>query len=138
MDDAGLKQMVHDLLRKAVVGGAPSTSSADGPAHKPTIKKAVQAAAEAEDHIDVVSPGEEEVFDERWADEQGIIFADDLVNEDDSTLMINEEGQLCTVGKGDRPPATHSSSSIYGAEEGYPPGVALGSQTVQCPECFKP
>uniref|UniRef100_A0A914CWU5 C2H2-type domain-containing protein n=1 Tax=Acrobeloides nanus TaxID=290746 RepID=A0A914CWU5_9BILA len=149
LDDAALKEMVANLLRKAVVSDFdledpglveidrdPSLASARPPRIHPDAEKAKQLdnlTADLGDtdirdddiggmRSDKYRQGGErdERFDTRWADEQGIVFADDFID-DDEAMLIDEHGNI-----GSLPMSAHSRAKW-----------TISGMPVQCTECFR-
>lgn len=147
MDDEALKDMVASVLRKAVVNDAdmeesmqiaemerdPSLGTIGQAREHPDAEKAKQLndltadlgdtdtrGDEIDSHMRTTQGRGEQSFDPRWADEQGIVFADDFMDEDEA-VMLDEHGQLGTI-----PLSAHSRAKW-----------TISGMPVQCSECFR-
>uniref|UniRef100_A0A914HGQ4 C2H2-type domain-containing protein n=1 Tax=Globodera rostochiensis TaxID=31243 RepID=A0A914HGQ4_GLORO len=124
MDDAGLKQMVANLLKKFTRKepehfvdsfddiNQPSTSRQvafgllnDRPRHRyQTVTTSSKMFRDDQQQQNVTVQSK---LDEEWARTEGVIFADDFFDVADDTLLFNEEGKLVNLVEEQRcPPFT--------------------------------
>uniref|UniRef100_A0A1I7XGF1 C2H2-type domain-containing protein n=1 Tax=Heterorhabditis bacteriophora TaxID=37862 RepID=A0A1I7XGF1_HETBA len=141
LDDQQLKAMVSDLLKRTITTQVNNIGrqgiKAETPSSMPEYHTGpnrlgneivgdhdVNTVEDFGDnnvhYIDNAPKDEQNHVSERWATEQGVVFADDFVD-DDELMVVGEDGQLNVLG-------------MNKAKWQIGPG---GSSAIQCPECFR-
>ncbi|KAH7724499.1 Zinc fingerC2H2 type family protein [Aphelenchoides avenae] len=148
LDENALKELVKSLLKSACMNPALPESPAIGArVHEVLpIRASGQSAVEKARQLDSLTADLNEVppsnpdlagrdasgaggstdrppavFDEKWAEEQGIIFADDYYVDEGETLTTYEDGRVHPMG------AVGQNRSKW----------LMGGQAVQCSECHR-